>query len=91
MLNNRVTQQKNCIDMNIKRHDFHFSNRHGTKLVPRVFLRHTLITKPNEHPGTSIKCAQNLDALAAIMDFFDGNANQRKMAVALALILQAMN
>ena len=21
-------------------------------LVPRVFLRHTLITKPNEHPGT---------------------------------------
>ena len=20
--------------------------------VPRVFLRHTLITKPNEHPGT---------------------------------------
>ena len=23
-----------------------------SNLVPRVFLRHTLITKPNEHPGT---------------------------------------
>ena len=25
---------------------------HIHNLVPRVFLRHTLITKPNEHPGT---------------------------------------
>ena len=24
----------------------------NSNLVPRVFLRHTLITKPNEHPGT---------------------------------------
>ena len=31
----------------------HFeSNWSLLNLVPRVFLRHTLITKPNEHPGT---------------------------------------
>ena len=27
-------------------------NAYMTILVPRVFLRHTLITKPNEHPST---------------------------------------
>ena len=46
-------------------------------LVPRVFLRHTLITKPNEHPGTLWK--------PLWISWFLGNTNQRKMAVALAL------
>ena len=63
-------------------------------LVPRVFLRHTLITKPNEHPGTLRsdlpkkmgKCASHYG-----FDRWRGNAKGRKMAVALALILQKMN
>ena len=64
-------------------------------LIPRVFLRHTLITKPNEHLGsyTSMKCAQNLGAFGSHYGFHRllGNANRRKMTVALALILQKMN
>ena len=54
-------------------------------LVPRVFLRYTLITKPNEHPAlyTWIKSAQEVDRLAAIMDL-----HFAKMPLALALFLQ---
>ena len=44
-------------------------------LVPRVFLRHTLITKPNEHPGTLRshlpKKWANVE-VEAIMDFTVG-------------------
>ena len=32
--------------------DFSYVNNQVCNLVPRVFLRHNLITKPNEHPGT---------------------------------------
>ena len=39
-------------------------------LVPRVFLRHTLIMKPNEHPGTLRSNAPRTWVhLEAIMDF----------------------
>ena len=70
--------------------------RSNSNLVPRVFLRHTLITKPNEHPVspwyTSMKCAQNLGAFGSHYGFHSwlGNAKLQKMAVALALILQKM-
>ena len=44
-----------------------------SNLVPRVFLRHTLITNPNEHPGT---LRSNLPRkwvnMEAIMDFTVG-------------------
>ena len=41
-----------------------------SNLVPRVFLRHTLITKPNEHPGTLRSNAPRIWVhLEAIMDF----------------------
>ena len=46
-------------------------------LVPRAFLRHTLITKPNEHPGTLRSNAPRIWVhLEAIMDFTVGKATQ---------------
>ena len=63
-------------------------------LVPRLFLRHALIMKPNEHPGTlQSNLPKKWVNLEAIMDFnhWLGNAKGRKMAIALALILQKMN
>ena len=60
-----------------------------TTLVPRVFLSDTLITEPNEHPGT---IRSNLprkwaDLQPSWICSLLGNAKQRKMPVALALFL----
>ena len=69
------------------------SFRFGANLVPRVFLRHTLITKPNEHPGTLRSHLPKKWANVEAYGFHRwlGNAKGRKMAIALALILHKMN
>ena len=67
-------------------------------LVPRLFLRHTLITTPNEHPVHFDQiCPENGQIWKPL--WISPLARQRQateygrgsMAVALALILQKMN
>ena len=62
-------------------------------LVPRVFLRHTVIPKRNEHPGTFRSHAPRSRCISSHYGFHGllSNPNQRKVAVALALILQKIN
>ena len=62
----------------------------NSNVAPRVFLRHTLITKPNEHPGTlpSNLLRKWSDLQPLWICSLLGNAKRRKMPVALALFLQ---
>ena len=70
----------------------HWNFVEAHSLVPRVFLRHTLITKPNEHPGT---LRSNLPRKWADLQplwtySLLGNTKRQKMPVAIALFLQSI-
>ena len=61
-------------------------------LISRVFLRHILFMKPNEHPGTlrSNVPRKWVHQQPLLISRLLSKANRQKMAVALVLILQEM-